>query len=154
MNITALLKRVIAYGAILAGAVAIVGAIAGLLTDGTRGLTSALLGAIFAFVFLAITAVSILAARKVTGDDFLNPAFFIIVLGGWLLKFVVFLVLLILIKDQAWINTVAFFLAIVASVIGSLVIDVVVVARSRMPYVDVKLPGDDDAASNDNRITP
>jgi hypothetical protein len=33
-------------------------------------------------------------------------------------------------------------LTIVASVLAGLVTDLVVVARSRMPYVDVSLPGD------------
>jgi len=45
-------------------------------------------------------------------------------------------------KDQPWLNTLVLFLSIIVSVLGSLVIDMVVIARSRMPYVDVTLPGD------------
>jgi hypothetical protein len=141
MSAVPILKKILLYGSILAGAIIVVGAIAGFATDGTRGLVSALIGAVMAFLFVGVTAGSIILASRVTKNDFLNPVFFLIVLGGWLVKFVVFLVLLVLLKDQEWINTVALFLTIVASVIGSLVVDVVVIARSRMPYVsDITLP--------------
>ena len=134
--------RIIRYGAVLAVAVAVIGAVAGGLVDGGRGVTSALIGAALAFVFTGVTAASILLADRVAKGDLLNPAYLGIVVGGWLLKFILFLVLLLVLKDQDWINTVVLFLAIIAAVIGSLVIDVVVVVRSRTPYVDVELPGD------------
>ena len=134
--------RIIRYGAVLAVAVAVIGAVAGGLVDGGRGVTSALIGAALAFVFTGVTAASILLADRVAKGDLLNPAYLGIVVGGWLLKFILFLVLLLVLKDQEWINTVVLFLAIIAAVIGSLVIDVIVVVRSRTPYVDVELPGD------------
>jgi hypothetical protein len=113
---------------------------------GPIGITSALIGTAMALVFLAITALSILIAGKYN-----IAAFFGIVMGAWLLKFVLFLVLIFLLKDQPWIHTQVLFLSIVAAVVGTLVVDVVVIARSRMPYVsDVTLPGegsgDDDRA--------
>jgi len=134
--------RIIRYGAVLAVAVAVIGAVAGGLVDGGRGITSALIGAALAFVFTGVTAASILLADRVAKGDLLNPAYLGIVVGGWLVKFILFLVLLLVLKDQDWINTVVLFLAIIAAVIGSLVIDVIVVVRSRTPYVDVELPGD------------
>lgn len=141
MNPT-IFTRIIRYGAVLALAVAVIGAVAGGLADGGRGVTSALIGAALAFVFTGVTAASILLADRVAKGDLLNPAYLGIVVGGWLLKFILFLVLLLVLKDQEWINTVVLFLAIIAAVIGSLVIDVIVVVRSRTPYVDVELPGD------------
>lgn len=139
---TTVLARIIRYGAILAAAIAVLGSLAGWFADGSRGVLGALIGAAIAFVFTAVTAASIILATRVTRDDVLNPAYFGIVLGGWVLKFAVFIVLVILLRDQPWVNTVVLFLAIVVSVLGSLVIDVVVVARSRVPYVDAALPGD------------
>jgi hypothetical protein len=63
-------------------------------------------------------------------------------MGAWLLKFVVFIVLILLLGDQPWIDSKVLFLTLVIAVIGTLVVDVVVVTRSRMPYVsDVVLPG-------------
>ena len=143
MSAVPVLRRALFWGLILGAVIAVVGAVAGYAADGSRGLTSALIGAVMALVFLAITSASILLATRLTNGDFLNPAFFAIVLGGWIVKFVVFLVLVFVLKDQPWVNPIALFLAIVANVVASLVLDVVVIARSRLPYVsDISLPGD------------
>ncbi len=143
MTAAPILKRILLYGGLLAAAIAIVGGMVGLAVAGSEGLTSALIGTAMAFLFLAVTAGSILLANRSTNSDILSPAFFGIVLGGWLLKFVMFLVLVFVLKDQPWIDNTVLFLSIVAGVVGSLVVDVLVVARSRMPYVsDVPLPGD------------
>ena len=150
MSAVPVLKKILRYGGVLAAIVIVVGAVAGLIADGSRGLVSALIGAVMAFLFLGVTAASIIVANRVTKNDFLNPAFFLIVLGGWILKFVVFIVLVLVLRDQPWINTVVLFITIVASVIGSLVVDVLVIARSRLPYIsDITLPPapDDDAVT-------
>jgi hypothetical protein len=141
---TPILKRVLLWGGILGLGIAVVGSIAGLIADAERGLVSGLIGALIAFGFVAITAVTVLAGIRTSKGDLLHPSFFAIVLGGWFTKFVVFLVLIVLLKDQPWINTVVLFLTVVVGVAGSLVVDVVVIARSRMPYVsDVTLPGEE-----------
>lgn len=141
MSAIPVLARILRHGGILAAVVIVLGAIGGLVADGGRGLVSALIGAVMAFVFAGVTAASIILANRVTNNDFLNPAFFLIVLGGWIAKFAIFIVLVLLLRDQPWINTVVLFITIVVSVIGSLVIDVLVIARSRMPYVsDITLP--------------
>jgi len=73
----------------------------------------------------------------------LSPGFFSAVLGTWLLKFVVFLAAVFWLGDQEWLDRLVLFITIVASVLASLVTDLVVVARSRMPYVsDITLPGE------------
>jgi hypothetical protein len=65
------------------------------------------------------------------------------VLGTWLIKFVVFLAAVFWLGDQGWLDRTVLFLTIVAALLVGLVTDLVVVARSRMPYVsDVSLPGD------------
>jgi hypothetical protein len=138
-----ILRRALGYGAVLAAVIAVVGGAAGFAADGGRGLLSALIGAVMAFVFLGLTAASILLGFRVTRNDFLNPAFFLIVLGGWIAKFAVFLAAAFLLREQPWINLMVLFLTIVVSVVGSLAIDVLVVARSRLPYAsDVTLPGE------------
>jgi hypothetical protein len=140
---TPVLRDVLKYGLILAGAIAIVGMLLGGLFAGWVGVTSALIGTAMAAVFLSITALSILIANRFIGTDLFVGLFFGIVLGGWILKFVLFLVLAIVLKDQAWINSVVLFLSLIAGVIGSLVVDMIVVFRSRIPYVsDVTLPGE------------
>ena len=144
------LKNTILFGGLLAVAIAVVGSVVGFLVDGGTGLVSALIGAAMAFLFLGVTAGSILLANRIANSDFLNPLFFVTVLGGWLLKFAVFLVLLIVLKDQPWINNVVLLLTVIVGVVGSLVVDVVVIARSRQPYVDVELPGARPSSEGDN----
>jgi len=111
------------------------------LVAGTSGLWSALAGVLVAAVFLGITGASILIANRWYGDDLYVPVFFAIVLGGWILKFVVFIVALFVLRGQPWIDPVVFFVAVVVSVLASLAVDVVVLLRMRVPHVsDVQLP--------------
>jgi len=144
------LKNTILYGGVLAVTIAVLGSVVGYLVDGSVGLVSALIGAAMAFVFLGVTAGSILLANRIANSDFLNPLFFITVLGGWLLKFAVFLVLLFVLKDQPWINNVVLLLTVIVGVVGSLTVDVIVIARSRQPYVDVELPSSRPSTEGDN----
>jgi hypothetical protein len=140
---TPVLKDVLKYGLILALGIAVVGALLGGIFAGWIGVTSALIGTVIAAVFLSITALSILIANRFIGSDLFVGLFFGIVLGGWIVKFVLFLVLAILLRDQPWINPVVLFLSLIAGVIGSLVVDMIVVFRSRVPYAsDVTLPGE------------
>jgi hypothetical protein len=137
------LKDVVKYGFILAAVIAVVGMVLGGIFAGWVGVTSALIGTVMAAVFLSITALSILIANRFIGSDLFVGLFFGIVLGGWIVKFVLFIVLALVLRDQPWINPVVLFLSLIAGVIGSLVVDMIVVFRSRMPYAsDVTLPGD------------
>ena len=138
-----ILRAVLKWGAIVMGALAVLGAVFGIVVDGPNGLWSAIVGIILGGVFLAITAASILIANRFFGTDLYVPIFFGIVLGGWIVKFVLFLVAVLVLREQAWVNPVIMFLAIVFGVLGSLIVDALVLLRMRMPNVsDVTLPGD------------
>jgi hypothetical protein len=135
------LRKALAWGGALAAVVLVVSAVLGYLFAGVEGLIGALIGTLMAVVFMGITAASILLANRFASSDVFVGAFFGIVLGGWLLKFIVFIVLVVLLRDAAWLNTTVLFLSLVAGVIASLVVDVLVVAKSRIPYAsDVELP--------------
>lgn len=135
------LRKALAWGGVLATVVLVVSGILGFVFAGAEGLVSALLGTLMAVVFMGITAASILLANRFASSDLFVGAFFGIVLGGWLLKFIVFIVLVVLLRDADWLNPTVLFLSLVAGVIASLVVDVLVVAKSRIPYAsDVELP--------------
>jgi hypothetical protein len=143
---TPILRTALVFSAIVTAGLIVIGAIVGLLVAGPAGLWSALAGVLVAAVFLGITAASILIANRWFGDPLYVPIFFGIVLGGWILKFVVFLIALFVLRDQPWIVGPVFFVALVASVLASLAIDVVALLRMRVPHVsDVELPTDPDA---------
>lgn len=142
---TPILRTVLVWSGVVTAVLAVVGAVVGFLVAGIDGLWSALAGVLIAALFLAITAASILIANRWFGDALYVPIFFGIVLGGWILKFVVFLIALFVLRDQPWIVGPVFFLALVASVLASLAIDVVALLRMRVPHVsDVELPTDPD----------
>ncbi|MFC5501186.1 hypothetical protein ACFPJ4_02915 [Lysinimonas soli] len=143
MTVTPVLTRALRYGGIFAVAVAVVAGVVGLLVAGVPGLVGGLLGAALSAVFLGLTAISMLIAGRVAKGDSTSPIFFGIVVGVWLLKLIVFVVVEILLRGQPWFNPYVFFAAIVVVVIGSLVLDGVAMYRARVPYVsDISLPGD------------
>ena len=139
------LRRALVYGAGTSFAIAIIGSVVGALVAGLPGTLSALIGAGMGFVFLGLTAASILLADRVTGSDLLSPAYFGIVIGAWMLKFIVFIALVFALRDATFVEPVVLFVTLVAAVIGGLITDMVAVTRSRVPYVsDVRLPSKDE----------
>lgn len=124
------LKRTLIFGFLFAAAIAVVGGVIAGIVAGPVGALSAVIGAVMAAVFLGITAASILIAVRY---DII--AFFAIVLGSWLVKFVLFILAALSLRDQPWINPTALFLTLIAGVVASLTVDVVVVMKTRMPYV-------------------
>jgi hypothetical protein len=144
VSVAPILKLALKYGALVAVAAAVVGGLLGYLVAGMPGLLGALVGAGLAAVFLGLTTLSVLVAGRVTRGDPANPIFFAIVLGAVGLKLVLFLVLALWLRGQAWMDPGAFAFTAIAAVIGSLIGDAVAFARARVPYVtDVRLPGEE-----------
>ncbi|MGX1791453.1 hypothetical protein ACWIDW_00680 [Microbacterium sp. NPDC055312] len=138
---TPILRRTLTWSAGAALVLALAAAGIGYAVDGTSGLWSGLIGVLLAFLFLGITAGSILFANRWFGDPIYVQLFFAIVLGGWLLKLGLFLVIMIVLSGQPWISPLVFFLSIVAGVVLSLVVDALVLVRMRLPHVsDIDLP--------------
>jgi hypothetical protein len=138
---TPLLRTTLVWSALATAALAVIGAVVGYAVSGMNGLWSALVAVVLAAVFLGFTAGSILIANRWYGDPLYVPIFFGLVMGAWVLKFAVFIVTLLVLRDQPWLEGKVFFVALVASVVVSLVIDVVVMLRMRIPHVsDVTLP--------------
>jgi hypothetical protein len=136
MNASSIFTQILKYTGVLALVIAVVGGGLGYLFAGTDGLWSALVGVGLAILFAAITAASMLVAIRFT-----LGAFFGIVMGAWLLKLVIFIVLLVVLRDQPFVNDVVLFLALVVSIVGTLAVDALVVVRGRLSYVsDATLP--------------
>lgn len=124
----ALFKQVILRGVLLIAAIAIIGGLVGFLVAAVAGLTSALIGAGLALVFVSLTALSVaIGGRLPLG------AFFGIVLGGWILKLVGFVLVIGLLKGADFINGPVLFFTLVASILGTLALDSVAVLKARLP---------------------
>lgn len=132
-------RRALKYGLIFTAIMAVAGSAVGFLVAGTPGLVSALIGAALTAVFMGLTALSFLIALKATRNDPLSVLFYGIVLVVWLLKLVLFAVLLAVLSGQDWVEPRVMFVAVLVAVIGSLFVDVLAFARSRVP-LDIELP--------------
>lgn len=143
MTVSQIAKRALLVGLVVTSVIAIVAATAGALLSELPGMLGALVGAALGYALLGLTPLSIMWGFRLGKGDVLSPGFFAAVLGTWLLKFVVFLAAVFWLGDQEWLDRTVLFLTIVAAVLATLVTDLVVVVKSRMPYVsDVTLPGD------------
>lgn len=136
MNTQSIMRRILVWTGVLAVVVAVVGGIVGFLIGGLPGLLGAVVGTVMAVVFGGLTAVSILIALSASRGNMLSGAFFGIVLGGWLLKFVIFIALIFIVRDLDWINPIAAFISIVVAIVGSLAVDMTVIIMSRQPIID------------------
>lgn len=137
-------RRTLAWFGLVTLLLGAIGALAGYLYAGGPGLLSALVGVGLAAVFLGLTAVTMLVGQRFQQPDSI-AVFFGIIIGGWLLKIIIFVIILFVLLGQDWLHGGVFFFAVLASVISSLTIDMVVMAKSRVPYVgDIALPGDDE----------
>lgn len=139
---TTIIQRAVRYGTILTIAVIVIGSIVGYLLDGVHGLVSALLGAGVTAFFMGLTAASFLVASRVAKLPEGIAVYYGIILGTFLVKFVIFLVLVIWLRGQHWLNPTIFGFTTIAAVLGTLIVDMLALGRGRVPYIDAPLPGD------------
>lgn len=124
-------------GVVVAGAMALVGG----LIAGPDGAWSGVLGALVGIIFPAFTALSILLGNHWYGHPQWLQIFFAVVMGTWLLKFVLVIVALLLLFQVEWLERGIFALAVIVAAIASLVVDLVVLSRMRLSGAsDVTLP--------------
>ncbi len=127
----ALFVKILVWTLIAAAAIAVVGGVIGYFTAGMPGLVSALIGAGLAALFAVITVVAILLSQRYSPLAFLG-----FVMGSWLIKLGLFLVLMLVIRGQDFIDPVVLFASIVAAVVATLAIDAIFVLKARIPYTD------------------
>jgi hypothetical protein len=136
------ITRAVRYGAILTVAVLVIGGIIGYLVGGVPGLFSALIGAGVTAVFMGLTAASFLVASRVAKLPEGIAVYYGIILGTFLVKFVIFLVLVFSLRSVSWLNPTIFGFTTIAAVLGTLVVDALAVGLSRVPYTNPALPGE------------
>jgi hypothetical protein len=123
-----LYKKALLLSLALVALIALFGSSIGFLVAGVPGVTSALLGAAVALAFSALTIVSVWIGSKLP-----LAGFYGMVLGGWLIKVLLFAITLASLRGAEFISGPVFFFALVASVLGGLAIDSWVVLKGRMP---------------------
>ena len=130
------MARVLKLGSLLVLAIALLGSLVGFLVIGTSGVYAALIGSGAAFLFTALTALSVLIGSKLNLAGFLGA-----VLGGWLVKMVLFLIGFSMLNKAEWLTRESrpiVFFTVVAAVIGGLVIDTMIVSKARLTATEEK----------------
>ena len=128
-----LFSSVLKKGALLIGVIAAVGGVIGYLVASTNGLVSALIGAAMAFVFVSMTALSVWIGGKLS-----LGGFFGVVLGGWIVKLLGFIVLVATLRGADFIVGPVLFGSVVVSILGSLALDAVAFTKARIPTFEPK----------------
>lgn len=128
-----LFAQVLKFSALLIGSIALIGGITAWMIAGVAGLVSALIGAAMALVFTSMTAISVWLGGRLSLGGFFGA-----VLGGWIVKLVLFIVLVATLKGATFIVGPILFVCVVVSVLGSLALDAIAVSRSRIPTVESK----------------
>ncbi len=130
-NSQKLFSKALKFNLLLALLVGLMGAGVGGVIFGLPGVNSSLIGAAISVVFGAMTIGSIKLGARLG----LN-GFYALVLGGWLLKVLLFAVLLGVLQSATFISGPMFFFAVVASVLGALAIDSYLVLSAKIPVVE------------------
>jgi len=126
-NLNEVFSAVLKQGLVLVAAIAVLGGGLGLIFAGVAGLVSGLIGATLALLFSSLTALSVSFGGKLS-----LGGFFGVVLGGWIVKLIGFVILIALLKGASFIAGPVLFFTLVASILGTLVIDSRIVLKSRL----------------------
>lgn len=130
-NVNELFKQVLLQGTLLGAAIATFGVSVGFIVAGEPGSASALIGAAIAIVFNGMTALSVWIGGKLPLGGFYG-----VVLGGWIVKIVLFIIVIGLLRGAEFIHGPTLFFTLVASILGGLTIDALAVLRARIPTFD------------------
>jgi hypothetical protein len=120
-------RKVIVLSLIVVALIAIIGSAIGFFVAGEAGVISALIGALVALLFSTFTVLSFWVGHKLP-----LGGYFGVVLGGWLLKFVVFAIALTSLRGADFISGPVFFFSLVSAIVGGLAVDAWVVSKARM----------------------
>ena len=128
--LSALFGRVLRLTSLTTLGIAVIGGVAGWFVKGADGVLSAAIGAAMALFFGALTVLSVWI-----GGRYSLGVFFGAVMGGWILKLVIFLGLTFALKNADFLARPVFFFTVVAAILSTLVVDALVAMKARIPAV-------------------
>lgn len=115
---------------VLLSALTVLGIPLGWVIAGGPGVWGAVLGVVVALIFSGTTIWSMLY----TADKDPNMTM-AVVLGAWLAKMVLFLIILVVLREQDFYHRAIFAVVVLIGVIGSAILDMWAVSKGRTPYV-------------------
>ena len=125
------MRRVLRVGLVALLVALPVALLVGWAIDGTAGLWGALIGMGIATAFFALTVGVALGTARLDVTA-LGAA----VLGSWLVKMILLIVVLVLLRDADFYSRPVLFVTLLLATMGALVLEAVVVSRTRVPYTE------------------
>jgi hypothetical protein len=125
------MRAVLRAGSLAFGLAVPLAALVGWIVDGAAGGWGAFLGMTIPFAFFTGTViVALLTVRLSVG------LFGAVVLGSWVLKLIILLVVLFFLRDADFFNRPIFFVSFLIGTAGYLVLEALVVVKTRVPYLE------------------
>jgi hypothetical protein len=125
------MRRVLRAGALVAALALPAAALVGWLLAGAPGAWGALIGMGLAVAFFGITVGVALATARMAPTQL-----GIWVLGSWLAKMVLLIVVLALLRDEDFYSRPALFVALLVGTVGTLLLEARIVTTTKVPYVE------------------
>lgn len=138
----AVFRRALRDMLLLLAVLTVLGVGVGALVSGSAGVWGALIGVGLALVFSGTTVVSML---RTSGSS--PQAMAGVVMGAWLGKVVVVIVVLAVLRGQTFYDRAVLAIVLIAGVLGSALLDYRAVTNGRVPYVEPAPRGPGDATS-------
>jgi len=139
----AVLRKSLSWGAIFAVVLLVVAGAIGWFVAGQQGVVSAAIGAAVAAVFMGLTAASLLVVDRANAGRPSIVAVAGTVVGVFLVKMVLFVLLMLWLQSQDWLAPGVFGVTVVVAVVGTLGIDIAAMTTTRVPIVEIRPPADD-----------
>ena len=125
------MRRVLRAGLIVSLVALPIAVVLGYVVAGAAGAWGAAIGMGIAVGFFAIT-VGVALGTAAMGPTTLGAA----VLGSWLVKMILLIVILVLLRDADFYSRPVLFIALLLGTIGALVLEALVVSRTQVPYTE------------------
>lgn len=127
-----LIRKVFKSLVVVTVVVGVAGAVIGTIAFGLPGLWGALMAAVLGIFFTATTVAGLYYAAG-RGQQ----ALMIVLLGGWLVKMIILGAVIFWLKNQTFYHKGTFGATIIILVLGALIVEMVIIATAKIPYVDV-----------------
>ncbi|MCL2516810.1 MAG: hypothetical protein FWD85_05275 [Microbacteriaceae bacterium] len=129
------MQRAMRWDFVAAAVVAVGAAVIGWFVAAWTGALSGLIGGAIVAALTAITATAVrISGRRASGPENAIP-FIVVITTSWLLKLIVFVGLVLTLSHQSWVQPTVLFLAIIVGIVASLMVEILVIVRSRVLYV-------------------
>lgn len=125
------MRAVLRWGTLAAVGALILAGVVGYLVDGSSGLWGGVLGIAVPVAFFTVTVIVAIVTVRLR-PEILGAA----ILGSWILKLIILIAVLAALSNADFYNRTVFFIAFTLGTVGYLILEAVIVVRTRVPYTE------------------